>query len=133
MFHQDITSQYTVLRLLHLIFSSIPAAKVGRKEFIKQIKGKEDQVNEVNSSKNAIIIQRNSQSNKTADAVALFDCIQTVDREKIAKTIAAEMQKQNKKDHHLISRCSKEINNQWLYSVTQECFKRFLFDYFNWK
>lgn len=36
------------------------------------------------------------QSNKTADAVALFDCIQTVDREKIAKTIAREMQEQDK-------------------------------------
>jgi len=36
------------------------------------------------------------QSNKTADAVALFDVIQTVDREKIAKTIKAEMEKQQK-------------------------------------
>jgi len=36
------------------------------------------------------------QSNKTADAVALFDCIQTIDREKIAKTISSEMKKQNK-------------------------------------
>lgn len=36
------------------------------------------------------------QSNKAADAVALFDAIQTVDREKIAKALAAEMQKQNK-------------------------------------
>lgn len=36
------------------------------------------------------------QSNKTADAVALFDCIQTIDREKIAKTIAKEMQAQSK-------------------------------------
>ena len=36
------------------------------------------------------------QSNKTKEAVALFDCIQTVDREKIAKTIAREMQAQNK-------------------------------------
>lgn len=36
------------------------------------------------------------QSNKTADAVALFDCIQTVDREKIAKTISREMATQNK-------------------------------------
>ena len=31
------------------------------------------------------------QSNKTADAVALFDWIETVDREKIAKKLAAEM------------------------------------------
>lgn len=37
------------------------------------------------------------QSNKAADAVALFDAIQTVDREKIAKALASEMQKQNKK------------------------------------
>ncbi|MDJ0613073.1 MAG: YggS family pyridoxal phosphate-dependent enzyme [Rhizobiaceae bacterium] len=36
------------------------------------------------------------QSNKTADAVALFDCIQTVDREKIAKAIAREMKSQEK-------------------------------------
>ncbi len=36
------------------------------------------------------------QSNKTADAVELFDCIQTVDREKIAKTIASEMANQGK-------------------------------------
>ncbi len=36
------------------------------------------------------------QSNKTADAVALFDCIQTVDREKIAKSIAKEINAQGK-------------------------------------
>ena len=36
------------------------------------------------------------QSNKAADAVALFDCIQTVDRPKIAQVLAAEMQRQNK-------------------------------------
>ena len=36
------------------------------------------------------------QSNKAADAVALFDCIQTIDREKIAKAIAAEMARQAK-------------------------------------
>lgn len=36
------------------------------------------------------------QSNKTADAVALFDCIQTIDREKIAKTICREMETQDK-------------------------------------
>lgn len=36
------------------------------------------------------------QSNKTADAVALFDVIQTVDREKIAREIAAEIKKQGK-------------------------------------
>jgi len=36
------------------------------------------------------------QSNKTADAVTLFDCIQTVDREKIAKTISKEMDAQGK-------------------------------------
>ena len=34
------------------------------------------------------------QSNKAADAVALFDVIHTVDREKIAKALAAEMKKQ---------------------------------------
>lgn len=36
------------------------------------------------------------QSNKASDAVALFDCIQTVDREKIANAIANEMRKQDK-------------------------------------
>ena len=36
------------------------------------------------------------QSNKSADAVALFDVIHTVDRDKIAKSLAAEMRKQDK-------------------------------------
>ncbi|MDZ7601490.1 MAG: YggS family pyridoxal phosphate-dependent enzyme [Hoeflea sp.] len=36
------------------------------------------------------------QSNKTADAVALFDVIQTVDREKIAREIAREIQRQGR-------------------------------------
>ncbi|EJF79789.1 Predicted enzyme with a TIM-barrel fold [Candidatus Bartonella washoeensis] len=36
------------------------------------------------------------QSNKTAEAVKLFDIIQTVDREKIAKSLSEEMQKQKK-------------------------------------
>ena len=36
------------------------------------------------------------QSNKAEDAVALFDVIHTVDREKIAKALSAEMKKQNK-------------------------------------
>ncbi|PYE87980.1 YggS family pyridoxal phosphate-dependent enzyme [Phyllobacterium leguminum] len=36
------------------------------------------------------------QSNKAADAVALFDVIETVDREKIAATLAAEMKMQNR-------------------------------------
>ena len=36
------------------------------------------------------------QSNKAADAVALFDVIHTIDREKIASTIAREMAKQNR-------------------------------------
>lgn len=36
------------------------------------------------------------QSNKTADAVALFDVIETVDREKIAKTIAEESRRQGR-------------------------------------
>lgn len=36
------------------------------------------------------------QSNKTADAVALFDVIETVDREKIAREIAKEMAKQGR-------------------------------------
>jgi PLP dependent protein len=37
------------------------------------------------------------QSNKAADAVALFDVIETVDREKIARALADEMQRQNKR------------------------------------
>ncbi len=37
------------------------------------------------------------QSNKTAEAVALFDVIQSVDREKIAAALGAEMAKQNKR------------------------------------
>ena len=36
------------------------------------------------------------QSNKAADAVALFDVIHTVDRKKIAKALATEMKKQNR-------------------------------------
>ncbi len=36
------------------------------------------------------------QSNKTADAVALFDVIETVDREKIAREIAREIKKQGR-------------------------------------
>ncbi len=36
------------------------------------------------------------QSNKTAEAVNLFDCIHTVDREKIAASLGAEIVKQNK-------------------------------------
>lgn len=36
------------------------------------------------------------QSNKTADAVRLFDVIHTIDREKIAKAVSMEMNKQNK-------------------------------------
>ncbi len=36
------------------------------------------------------------QSNKAGDAVALFDCIQTIDREKIANAVANEMRKQDK-------------------------------------
>ena len=36
------------------------------------------------------------QTNKVADAVALFDVIEVVDREKLAKIMAAEMQRQNR-------------------------------------
>jgi pyridoxal phosphate enzyme (YggS family) len=36
------------------------------------------------------------QSNKAGDAVALFDCIHTVDRPKIARVLAAEMEKQGR-------------------------------------
>ncbi len=37
------------------------------------------------------------QTNKAADAVALFDVIQTVDREKVARAISAELHKQSKR------------------------------------
>ena len=37
------------------------------------------------------------QSNKAADAVALFDVIHTVDRPKIARALAAEMEKQHRR------------------------------------
>lgn len=37
------------------------------------------------------------QSNKAAEAVALFDVIETVDREKIARAIAAEIERQGRK------------------------------------
>ena len=36
------------------------------------------------------------QSNKTADAVRLFDVIHSIDRDKIAKSVSVEMKKQNK-------------------------------------
>ena len=36
------------------------------------------------------------QSNKAADAVALFDVIHTVDRQKIARALATEMKKQGR-------------------------------------
>ncbi|MBD8556745.1 YggS family pyridoxal phosphate-dependent enzyme [Rhizobium sp. CFBP 8762] len=36
------------------------------------------------------------QSNKAADAVALFDVVETIDREKIARAIAAEITQQNR-------------------------------------
>jgi pyridoxal phosphate enzyme (YggS family) len=37
------------------------------------------------------------QTNKAADAVALFDVIQTVDREKLARALAAETKRQNRR------------------------------------
>jgi len=37
------------------------------------------------------------QSNKAAEAVALFDALHTIDREKIARAVAAEMAKQGKR------------------------------------
>ncbi|HEU4838760.1 MAG TPA: YggS family pyridoxal phosphate-dependent enzyme [Micavibrio sp.] len=37
------------------------------------------------------------QTNKAADAVALFDCIETVDREKLADALASEMAKQGRR------------------------------------
>lgn len=42
------------------------------------------------------------QSNKAGDAVALFDCIETIDRDKIAKAIAAEMKKQGRSPKLLV-------------------------------
>lgn len=42
------------------------------------------------------------QSNKAADAVALFDVIETIDREKIAKAVAAEISRQGKQPGLLV-------------------------------
>ena len=42
------------------------------------------------------------QSNKAADAVALFDVIHTIDRDKIAGAIAAEIARQKRQPHLLI-------------------------------
>lgn len=42
------------------------------------------------------------QSNKAGDAVALFDVIHTIDRAKIAKAIASEMEKQNRQPRLLV-------------------------------
>ena len=42
------------------------------------------------------------QSNKTAQAVALFDVIESVDREKIARALAAEMQRQGRAPRLLV-------------------------------
>jgi PLP dependent protein len=42
------------------------------------------------------------QSNKAADAVALFDVIETVDREKIAHALAVETKKQNRHLHFFV-------------------------------
>ncbi len=46
------------------------------------------------------------QTNKSADAVALFDVIETVDREKLAASLAAEMQKQR-----LYPECFVQVNS----------------------
>ncbi|SMF09235.1 hypothetical protein SAMN06265365_102101 [Tistlia consotensis] len=45
------------------------------------------------------------QSNKTADAVALFDVIQSVDREKLARALAKEMARQGRRP-----RCFVQVN-----------------------
>ena len=42
------------------------------------------------------------QSNKVKDAVSIFDCIQTVDREKIAKTLKKEEENLKKKLFYMI-------------------------------
>lgn len=42
------------------------------------------------------------QSNKAGDAVTLFDVIHTIDRAKIAKAIASEMEKQNRQPRLLV-------------------------------
>lgn len=42
------------------------------------------------------------QSNKAGDAVALFDVIHTIDRPKIARAIASEMEKQNRSPRLLV-------------------------------
>lgn len=45
------------------------------------------------------------QSNKAADAVALFDVIQSVDREKLARALAREMERQDRRP-----RCLVQVN-----------------------
>jgi pyridoxal phosphate enzyme (YggS family) len=42
------------------------------------------------------------QSNKAREAVALFDCIETVDREKIARALAAEIERQGRHPRLLV-------------------------------
>ena len=42
------------------------------------------------------------QSNKAGDAVALFDVIHTIDRPKIARAVASEMEKQNRRPRLLV-------------------------------
>ena len=44
------------------------------------------------------------QSNKVKEAVEIFDVIQTIDREKIAKKIKEQIEKTNKKTMHFFSK-----------------------------
>ena len=66
------------------------------------------------------------QSNKTAEAVHLFDVIHTVDRPKIASAIAAEAAKQNKEIQCFIQlNTGEEPQNQVLRLMTWQIFWRF--------
>ncbi len=51
------------------------------------------------------------QSNKAGDAVALFDVIETIDREKIARAIADEMAKQGRRPQ-LMCRSTPALNRR---------------------
>ena len=76
-----------------------PALKAGHREFgenrVQESQKKWPALKEIYKDTKLHLIGP-LQSNKAADAVALFDVIHTVDREKIAKALSAEMEKQGR-------------------------------------
>lgn len=76
-----------------------PALEAGQQIFgenrVQEAQGKWPQLRETFSGIELHLIGP-LQSNKAADAVALFDVIQTVDREKIAAALAEEIKKQSR-------------------------------------